>query len=333
MTPTLFVTIAAYTDPELPRTLRRALDTARWPDRLRFGVCFQADPKAPIDVAPFRDAPGFRWVDTTIDQSQGGPWARNICQALWRGEPCTLQIDSHMDFEPEWDARLIEMLEAVPSEKAILTMNAPLYHEGPDGNVVHHVHMGVPATRVSGWSEAGGWAPWLDFAPPNQQQPGRTRFVNGNFGFARGIWNVEVPQDPGHYYWGEEFSITVRSFTWGYDLFLPSEAVVWHKMHDGPPRRHWEHGEDTVARRNREGLARLHKLIFTSEGHALGPYGLGHARSLRDYEVYAGFDFQGRRAHPDVFTGANPDPVTLHSPAEWDRCLTAEQAQDQGLLA
>lgn len=85
--------------------------------------------------------------------------------------------------------------------------------------------MGVPTTRVRDWDASGGWAPWFDFGPPNRQSPGRTRFVNGNFAFTRGQWNVEVPQDPDHYYWGEEFSISVRSFTWGYDLFLPTEVA------------------------------------------------------------------------------------------------------------
>ncbi len=332
MTPTIFVAIAAYTDPELPRTLRDALETARWPDRLRFGICWQADPERPIEVEEFRSSPRFRWVDTTIHESRGGPWARNICQSLWRGEPYTLQVDSHMKFEPEWDWKLVEMFEALPSEKAILTMNCPLFWYDQEGALQRRFDMGVPTTRVSSWSEAGGWAPWFDFGPPNRQNPGRTRFVNGNFGFSRGEWNVEVPQDPAHYYWGEELNITVRSYTWGYDFFLPSEVVVWHMMHESAPRRHWEHGEEVVQARNREALDRLHRLIYADEGHSFGPYGLGQARTLRDYEIYAGFDFAAKRAHPDVFTGANPDPVTLKTPEDRDLCLTSDEARAQSLM-
>ena len=40
----IFVSIASYTDPELPRTLRDCLDNARWPADLRFGICWQGDP-------------------------------------------------------------------------------------------------------------------------------------------------------------------------------------------------------------------------------------------------------------------------------------------------
>jgi hypothetical protein len=333
MTREIFVAIASYTDPELPRTLEDCSAMARWPERLRFGICWQQDVKQPIDVARFRTDARFRFVDRTIQESQGGPWARNLAQSLWRGEAYTLQVDSHMKFEPDWDARLIEMIEALPAEKPILTMNAPLFHYDDAGVLQRNFAMGVPTTRISDWSETGGWAPWFDFGKPNQQQPGRTRFVNGNFAFSRGQWNVEVPQDPDHYYWGEELSITVRSYTWGYDFFLPSEVVAWHMLHrDAPPRRHWEHGDEVIARRNTMALERLRRLIYSGDGQALGAYSLGRLRSLRDYEIYSGFDFHHKRAHPDVFTGANPDPVTIRVDADWDRCITFAQATELGLV-
>jgi len=327
--PTIFIAIAAYTDPELPRTLRDALETARFPDRLRFGICWQADADHPISLEPFRRDKRFRFDETTIADSQGGPWARNRAQSKWRGEPYTLQVDSHMKFEPEWDARLVDMLESMPAEKPLLSMNAPLFHYDDRGVLHRRDDMGVPTTVLSDWSPPD-WAPWFDFGPANTQRPGRTRFVNGGFVFTRGQWNVEVPQDPAHYYWGEEFAITVRSFTWGYDPFLPTDVVIWHMDHrSGPPRRHWERGEDVVRHRNQDAIDRLHRLVYSVGRESLAPYGLGHARTLRDYERYAGFDLSRRRAHPDVYTGVNPDPVTIRTDEDWDRCLTWEEAKQE----
>ncbi len=328
--PNIFVTIASYADPELPRTLRDCMEMARHPERLSFGLCWQQDPDDPIDIEEFRQDTRFRIIDRTVQESRGGPWARNLAQSLWRGEPYTLQVDSHMKFEPDWDSKLVGMLESLPAEKPIISMNAPLFHYDDQGKLHCQSEMGVPTTRVSGWEENSGWSPWFDFGPPNQQQPGRTRFVNGNFAFSRGQWCAEVPQDPDHYYWGEEFNVTVRSFTWGYDLFLPSEVVAWHMLHtDAPPRRHWEHGEEVIQQRNKVAYERLHRLIYSAGGHDLGPYSLGRARSVHDYEIYAGFSFQSKRAHPDVFTGANPDPVTIHSEADWAKCITWDEAARQ----
>lgn len=334
MKPQIFVVIAAYADPELPRTLRDCSAMARSPDRLRFGICWQQDPDRPIDIEEFRADPRFRIVDRTVQESQGGPWARNLAQSLWRGEAYTLQVDSHMKFEPDWDQRLIEMLEALPAEKPIISMNSPLFHYDDAGQLQRRFDMGVPTTKVSDWKSGLGWAPWFDFGPPNAQQPGRTRFINGNFAFTRGQWNADVPQDPEHYYWGEEFSITVRSYTWGYDLFLPTEVVAWHMMHrNGPPRRHWEHGEAVVWRRNAVAFERLRRLMYSDGCEDLGGYGLGTVRSLLDYEIYSGFDLQNKRAHPDVFSGANPDPVTIRSAADWARCISIDQARERGLLS
>ncbi len=324
----IFVAIAAYTDPELPRTLEDALATAAAPNRLRFGICWQADRSSPIDLGRFRRDARFRFFDTTIQESLGGPWARNIVQSMWRGEAYTLQVDSHMKFEPDWDSRLIEMLESLPSEKAILSVNSPLFWYDQDGELHRRFDMGVPTTKVSAWNSGPEGVPWFDFGPPNTQNPGRTRFVNGNFAFSRGIWNVEVPQDPVQYYWGEELNVTIRSFTWGYDFFLPKEIVVWHLDHrNGPPRRHWEHGEDVVQRRNAEALARLRQLLSSHDSPVRGPYGCGSVRTLSDYEVYAGIDFRAGTAHPDVFTGVNPDPVTIRSERDWRSCVTFEEFQ------
>lgn len=327
MNPQVFVAIAAYTDPELPRTLNSAIRTAEFPDRLRFGICWQEDPDHPVDLDEFRRDHRFRFIDATTRESQGGPWARNLAQSLWRGEPYTLQVDSHMWFEPGWDSKLIAMLESMPSDKPLLSMNSPLFHYDANGEVHCRRDMGVPTTIVNDWGPPD-WAPWFDFGPPNRQRPGRTRFVNGNFAFTRGQWNVEVPQDPDHYYWGEELNVTVRSFTWGYDFFLPTEVVVWHMDHrDGPPRRHWEQGDDLVNARNAVAMERLHRLLYSDDAESLFPYGFGPVRTLRDYEIFAGFDLSRRRAHPDVYTGANPDPVTIHDDQDWERCLTWEEAK------
>ncbi len=322
MQPTIFVAIAAYADPALPRTLEDALSLAHEPECLRFGICWQDDPAHPVALEAFRRDPRFRFIDRTTTESRGGPWARNLAQSLWRGEPYTLQVDAHVTFASGWDQALIATLESMPAEKPLLTMNAPLFYADEHGALHRRDDMGVPTTRVNGW-RAPDWAPWFDFGPPNTQHPGRARFVNGGFVFTRGEWNVEVPQDPDHYYWGEEFGVTVRSFTWGYDLFLPNQPLVWHLDHRGaPPRRHWEHGEAVVRSRNTTAIERLRKLVYSDGSEGLGPYGLGRARTLRDYEIYAGLDLKGKRAHPDVFTGANPNPITIRCDADWARCLT-----------
>ena len=60
--------------------------------------------------------------------AQGPAWARSQAQRLHRGEAFVLQIDSHCRFAPGWDALLLRMLQACPSQKPMLTTYPPGYH-------------------------------------------------------------------------------------------------------------------------------------------------------------------------------------------------------------
>jgi len=326
--PEIFVAIAAYCDADLPRTLDDCIENAAHPDQLRFGICWQHDSRHPVDLTRHKNDRRFQIAEYPYHDSQGGPWARSIAQRFWNGEPYTLQVDSHMKFEPGWDARLVDMIDRLPAERPLITVNCPLFWYDEWGALHRETERGVPTTKLGGWSEAWGWTPWNEWGMTNTQRPGRTRFISGNFVFTLGRWNTDVPQDPGHYYWGEEFNLTVRSFTHGYDLFLPDEIVVWHRNFEQPPRRHWEHGEDVVRERNRVAFERLRMLIYSDDGdeqRQLAPFGLGNLRTKREYEVFAGIDFTRKIAHPDVYSGRNPDPVTIRSERDWDRCLSFEE--------
>ncbi len=323
---TIFIFIASYCDPELPRTLDDCLQNARHPKDLRFGICWQYDRQQPVDIRKFKNDARFQFVEYPIEQSQGGTWARSKAQQFWKGEPYTLQIDSHMKFERDWDVKLIQMMKKFPSDKPLITANSPVFWYDEQGKLHRDTDRGVPTHKIVDWNPQMGWTIWADYGKPNTQWPGRTRILTGNFVFILGQWNQEVPQDPGHYYHGEEWSLTIRSFTHGYDLFLPEEIVVWHR--NELPRRHWEHGQDVVNRKNEIAFERLRMLIYSDdkeEHKKLGKYSLGTVRTIRDYEIYAGMDLKNKKAHPDVFEGNNPDPVTIKSEKDWEQCLTFEE--------
>jgi hypothetical protein len=54
----IFVSVASYRDQFLPFTLRSALAQAAHPERLSFGVCWQADETENLDE--WQDDPRFR---------------------------------------------------------------------------------------------------------------------------------------------------------------------------------------------------------------------------------------------------------------------------------
>ena len=113
---TIFVCIVCEGDPELPYTLDDCLRKAKYPDNLRFGICWQYDRQHPVDMDKFKHDRRFQFVEYSIEQSKSGTWARSMAQQFWNGEPYTLQIDSQMKFEPDWDVTLISMMQRLPLE-------------------------------------------------------------------------------------------------------------------------------------------------------------------------------------------------------------------------
>ena len=136
--------------------------------------------------------------------------------------------------------------------------------------------------------------------------------MSGALVFARGDWIDPVRQDPGHLYMGEEFGLSVRSFTHGFDLFEPARVVVWHRMHPEPNRKWISDFEDaTVTRRHQRAMARLRLLLAGDPGRRLGRYSLGRERSLADYHRFSGLDCANYTIHPDAERGIPPDPLTI----------------------
>ncbi len=329
--PTIFVAIASYADPVLPWTLDSCMANARRPENLRFGICWQFDHDAGVDLRRFKADPRFRFDEYSCHDSEGGSWARAIAQEFWDGETYALQVDSHMAFAPGWDESLIHMMRTFPADKPLISMIAPLFWIDEQSRLRKQTRAGVRTTRISDWKEAAGWSPWFVTAEPCRGSPARNRFLSGQFVFTLGSWTEEVRQDPQHYYWGEEFALSVRSYTHGYDVFLPGETVVYHMLHRStPPRRHWEHGESVIERKNKIAYERLRRLVYADnvgEQKSLGRYGLGKNRSLKEFERFAGMDLKNKRAHPDVYLGCSPDPTTIKRKADWGKCVTIEEFQ------
>src|SRR5690242_20308432 len=106
---TIFVSIAAYRDPELVPTIKDCLGKARYPNDLRFGICWQHTDDETLPSAV--QGPRFRILDVPWHASRGACWARAEVMKLWDGEDCFLQLDSHHRFVQDWDARLLRMSE------------------------------------------------------------------------------------------------------------------------------------------------------------------------------------------------------------------------------
>jgi glycosyltransferase involved in cell wall biosynthesis len=129
---TIFIHLPAYREPELVPTIKSALDNARYPERLVFGICRQYNPDDGFDnVDEFRDDPRFRIMDIHYTQAKGLPYARYQINTMLQDEDYICQLDSHHRFAEGWDETLIRMHDQLKDKgvkKPILAAYLPYYN-------------------------------------------------------------------------------------------------------------------------------------------------------------------------------------------------------------
>jgi hypothetical protein len=287
----IFVQVAAYRDPELPRTVTSALDQAADADRLRFGICAQHDDTTVDDLRPWRADPRFRIDALPHQESQGCCWARHRVGRLYDGERYTLQIDAHTRFAPGWDDRLVTMLDGVDADRPLLTTYPKNYRRRGDRDVLD-LDPGIERLALAEL-RADLTTVQRGEPAPDPEVVGESHFVAAGMIFTHGRFCVEVPYDPDLYFAGEEINLAVRAFSHGYALRYPTENLLWHRYdHDAP--LHWTDHVETQAAAHQRGVERLHTLLL-GDATSLGPHGLGSVRTVAQYEAYAGLDFAARR--------------------------------------
>lgn len=322
----IFVQIASYRDPELVPTIKDCLEKAKYPERLTFAICWQHSLEDEWDnLDEFKDNPNFTIIDIPWNESKGLCWARHLIQKEWKGEEYTLQIDSHHRFIQNWDEEMIDMLKLTASPKPLITSYAGMYDPKEDKLLNQEPYKMVPDRFTD-----GGTILFFPHSIPDWkslEKPIPARFVSGHFFFTLGIHCKEYKYDPNIYFAGDEISLSIRSYTLGYDLFHPHRLLIWHEYTREGRTKHWTDFNDDTKNKglveknwwemDSDSKRRLrHMLQEEDNGIDLGEYGLGTVRSHRDYELYAGIDFGSRQLHPKAKKGIDP-PTTTEEETEW----------------
>lgn len=324
--PTIFVQIAAYRDPQLVPTIEDMIKNAKNPQHLRFGICRQYHPNDGFDnLDPYRKDKRFRIVDVLCEYSNGVCWARNQVQQLYKGEMYTLQIDSHMRFAENWDEEMINMvtqLQDMGIPKPMLTGYVSSFdpENDPKGRA------NEPWRMVFDRFIPEGAIFFLPETIPNWkelEQPVPSRFYSAHYAFTLGEFSVEVQHNPDYYFHGEEISIAVRAFTHGYDMFHPHKVLIWHEYTRKGRVKQWDDDKDWVNKNVKSHLT--NRKLFgmdgeTQEGHD-GQYGFGSVRTLEDYEKFAGISFKKRGIQQHTLDKNYPPNPEFDTQDEWDESI------------
>jgi hypothetical protein len=316
MPKSIFIKIASYRDPELTPTIKDCMGKADRPENLRFGICWQHGEGETLPEVCKSKSGQFRIVEVPWQESKGLGWARDTCQRLYDGEDYALQLDAHHRFAPGWDTALIDMLHSVDSELPILSSHPPPYN--PETNtLIGNAPAAIDKIYFTQW-KAIRFSSSVIENWENLTVPIRARFMAGGFYFTLGRHCMDYQYDPEMYFEEEEISLTLRSYTMGYDLFHPHRPFVWHHYSTGA--RHNSHSKDHSAEalakgivgpslkdRKEIGVKRLEQLLgVRGHGIDLGIYSIGSKRTISDYEQFAGVKFKEQLLHIDLIRGTEP---------------------------
>jgi len=320
----IFIQIASYRDPQLVLTIKDAINNAKKPKNLVFGICRQYHPDDKFDsLEEFKGDKRFRIIDVLYSESKGVCWARNQVQQLYKGEEYTLQIDSHMRFEKDWDEELIKMIKQLQKKghkKPLLTGYVSSFN--PDNDPLERViepwrmvfDRFIPEGAVFFLPETiPGWK--------DLKEPVTSRFYSAHFCFTLGQFSEEVQHDPEFYFHGEEISIAARAYTHGYDLFHPHKVLIWHEYTRKGRTKQWD--DDKEWGKKNEYSHSKNRRLFSMDGMTFNPtefgkYGFGTERTLRDYEKYSGLLFSKRAVQQYTLDKKySPNPYEFENEEDW----------------
>lgn len=292
----IFVSIASYRDPEIRPTIRDLYAKAKFPGRVNGGICWQyrPDQDEPLTLPNYEGEVRIANVDAA--RSEGVCWARHEVQRLIEGEDYFVQIDSHTRFIPDWDAVLLEELSRCGSAKAVLSA-APARYTPPD-QLQENPRPTV--TAVKAFSKAHGFRTRGAFLSRAPEAPLRGAFICAGFlaGPAQAL--AEVPYDPDLYFNEEELAYSARLWTFGWDIFHPTRALVYHYYKVGKHRSErtadWQDNSNWSRISDRSRKRFFH--LFGPESEAppealeeLDRFGVGTARTVASFEEFSGIRF------------------------------------------
>jgi glycosyltransferase involved in cell wall biosynthesis len=323
---TIFIHLPAYREPELVPTIKDAIIQAKYPNRLRFGICRQFHIDDEFDnLDEYRADSQFKIIDIPHEQARGLPYARFRINELITDEDYILQLDAHHRFIKDWDVELINMHKKLEKKgyKPILTGYLPYYNpfNDPVERTMEPWQQQFASFYPHGtiFIRPGGIPNWQELTEPIP-----SRFISGHFAFANTEWAKEIKHDVDIYFSGEELNLTVRSFTHGYDLFHPHKLVIWHatmrEERDG--KLIWDdqykRGEDWWTAQN-NARAKIRQLLRTEDtGYDLTGVDLGTVRTLRDYEKYAGVHFKKKAVQKYTMDNKFPPNPLIENDDEWE---------------
>ncbi|GKY91226.1 hypothetical protein MPSEU_000095200 [Mayamaea pseudoterrestris] len=307
---TIFCSVASYRDPECNPTVEDLYARAKYPERIRVAILDQRIdgdnhcriPAQPCDTHPDQAFCKYRHLIDVYEMDArlavGPVFARHLGHRHYRGEFFAMQLDSHVRFIQGWDVDIVDQWKSAKNEMAVLTTYLSDITDSIDQITHTSKHPARPIMCQSDYEGQGAYkhlrhGQQPEGTPGIRGQPTLHPFWAAGFSFARGHFVIQVPYDQYQpmVFQGEEISIGLRAFTYGYDFYAPERGVCFHMyaINDNKEKRKsvplfWENGK-TYAGVGMRAMKRLNNIIGMAKDkdedwqhEDIEKYGLGKVR-------------------------------------------------------
>lgn len=292
---TIFVSIASYRDDECPNTLKYLYNNALHPKRIFVGIC-QQNHSSDLDCAQdflskYNVASNVNIIRLEDFEAKGPTYARYLCSKLYNGEDYYLQIDSHMHFIKDWDKYIIDMIDSIPYDKAVIT-NHPKDWKDEENSTNENV-----STFCKGHMNSSGMIAYVASLVGNKGPCMEVPYCAAGFFFTYGCFLNEVPFDPNlsQLFEGEEGLFSIRLWTSGWNMYAPNRDICFHYYIRADKPKYWSNPD--YNRYLPKSQYKVKLLMGLEELKAEDDYtndfklyGLGSVRTLQDYYKFVGFN-------------------------------------------
>lgn len=305
----IFVNIASYRDPLLANTIEQAYKNATYKQNIVFGVVEQAYEKESLNLNLFPFKKQIRYLRVEPEQSRGCCWSRSIAQSMWQGEEYYLQIDSHTEFDRNWDSIYLNKIAELKRwhDKPIIT-GYPHGFDFKNGVIIKHTRPKDPAIDtiqvVSENCFVNGYYVHAKGGVYNTTEEFTHGFMlSAGSLFTLGSFVEEIPYDPFLFFNGEEQSLALRAWTKGYNLFHTSKIPLYHCYDNSYRKMYWDSDEIKLAdwkQLEKNSMERLQQIVT---GEYIGSYGIGNERSIEDFAKWSGIDYENKICDTKAHSG------------------------------
>ena len=289
----IFIQIASYRDIDIKNTIKSCLDNAKYPENITFGIVNQYDENDGtfLDILEFTDA--FKIINIHYTKSKGCCWARHKTQLFYSGETFVMQIDSHLRFQPKWDETCINMYNDLKQNgvnKPLISTYLPEFTYNHKTNITTFTH--TPCEMVFTEYNKKTGIPQYNCKPILNNVEFETltikgKYFSGHFSFAGSSFIDEIKYDPNIYFMGEETLISIRAYTYGYDIYIPTCIVAHHNYLRDGRTTHWYDNYNWIILENKS-VNRYKQLLsnFANKTQMYEQYGIGKERTFMEYCNY-----------------------------------------------